>query len=147
MSFFNWFRPKPKEEPQEVESKYKFSQRSLQRLEGVHPDLVKVMHEAIRTTTIDFTVLEGLRSEARQRELFNSGASTTMNSRHLTGHAVDIAPWVNGEPSWHWPHYYQLEPIVKQAAKSLNIPIEWGGDWTSFKDGPHWQLPWSKYPK
>lgn len=126
---------------------YKLSNRSLSRLEGVHPDLVKVIKEAIKHTPIDFTVLEGLRSVARQRQLVNSGASTTMNSRHLTGHAVDIAPLDGGKVSWHWPHYHELAPTVKRVALDLGVPIEWGGDWKSFPDGPHWQLPWSKYPK
>ena len=70
-----------------------------------------------------------------------------MNSRHLTGHAVDIAPYVHGEVSWHWPHYHVLAPVVKECAADLGVEIEWGGDWTRFKDGPHWQLPWSVYAK
>lgn len=119
----------------------------------MHPDLVRVMHRAIELSTIDFTVLEGVRSVERQRHLVDVGASTTMNSRHLTGHAIDIAPWLDtdgdgdSEPSWHWPHYHKLAPYVKQAAQELDVDIEWGGDWTSFKDGPHWQLSWRSYPK
>lgn len=92
---------------------YKFSQRSKDRLKGVHPDLQKVMLRAIEITDIDFTVLEGLRSVERQKKLVASGASKTMNSRHLTGHAVDIAPFVNGSVSWDWPLYYKLEKVVK----------------------------------
>lgn len=125
---------------------YRLSARSIKRLEGVHPDLVRVVKRAIEITPVDFTVLEGLRTPARQRQLVASGASRTMRSRHLTGHAVDIAPYVDGEVSWHWPHYHQLAPAVKQAAKECGVPIEWGGDWRSFKDGPHWQLPWRQYP-
>lgn len=125
---------------------FSFSQRSLKRLEGVHPDLVRVMHRAIAITPIDFTVLEGLRTRQRQEELFAQGASQTMNSRHLTGHAVDIAPYVNGGVSWHWPHYYPLADAVKDAANDEGVTIEWGGDWRRFKDGPHWQLPWKEYP-
>jgi peptidoglycan L-alanyl-D-glutamate endopeptidase CwlK len=53
---------------------------------------------------------------------------------------------VSGKVSWHWPHYHILAPAMKQAAAELRIPIEWGGDWRSFKDGPHWQLPWKSYP-
>ena len=70
-----------------------------------------------------------------------------MNSRHLTGHAVDLAPTSNGQVSWDWPLYHRLEKIVKQAAKDVKVTVEWGGDWKKFKDGPHWQLPFSKYPK
>lgn len=126
---------------------YRFSQRSLERLKGIHPDLVDVMLAAIKVTPIDFTILEGLRTKQRQAELVAQGASTTMNSRHLTGHAVDVAPWINGGISWHWPHYYPLAECIKECAKDLNVPIEWGGDWKRFKDGPHWQLSWEEYPK
>ena len=121
-------------------------QRSLQRLSGVHPDLVQVVRRAIQVTSIDFTVLEGLRTVARQRELVRKGASRTMNSRHLTGHAVDIAPWVNGQVSWDWKWYHPMADAMKKAARELDVPLEWGGDWKTFKDGPHFQLPWRQYP-
>lgn len=126
---------------------YKFGSRSKIRMEGLHPDLVAVLEIAIKRTPIDFTVLEGLRTEERQRELVRDGKSQTMNSRHLTGHAVDIAPLVNGQATWDWKYYNQLAPIMKQAAADLGVNLEWGGDWTSFKDGPHWQLSWSVYDK
>lgn len=119
--------------------------RSLSRLEGVHPDLVKVVHRAAALSDIDFTVLEGLRTVARQKQLVKAGASKTMNSRHITGHAVDLAVLVGGKVRWDWPLYHKLAVFVKQAAKELNVPIEWGGDWRSFKDGPHWQLTWKDY--
>ena len=125
---------------------YAFGSRSLKRLEGIHPDLRRVMDRAIAATDLDFTVLEGMRTLAQQRKLVASGASKTMNSRHLTGHAVDIAPLVGGKVSWDWPLYHRLAPIVKQAALDEGVRIEWGGDWRSFKDGPHWQLPWRDYP-
>lgn len=126
--------------------KFLLGSRSLTNLQGVHPDLVKVVKRAIEITECDFTVIEGLRTKARQAQLVKSGASQTNNSRHLTGHAVDLAAWVNGTVSWDWKYYNQIEKAVKQAAKELNVAIEWGGDWKKFKDGPHWQLPWSKYP-
>lgn len=122
------------------------STRSDQRLAGVHPDLVKIVRLVAERTPIDFAVLEGLRTIERQKQLVASGASQTMKSRHLDGHAVDLAPMDAGEISWAWPLYHQLAPIVKAAAQELRIPIEWGGDWSSFKDGPHWQLPWASYP-
>lgn len=125
---------------------FRLSARSKKRLEGVHPQLQSVIHRAIAKTSIDFTVLEGVRTMQRQKELFDQGATTTMNSRHLTGHAVDIAPYVAGEVSWHWPHYHALAAHIKKAARDLGVPIEWGGDWETFKDGPHWQLPWKDYP-
>jgi peptidoglycan L-alanyl-D-glutamate endopeptidase CwlK len=120
--------------------------RSLARLDGLHPDLVRVVKRAIGITPVDFTVLEGLRTLARQRQLVKAGASQTMNSRHLTGHAVDLGAYVAGSVRWDWPLYYKIAAAVKEAAKLEGVPIEWGGDWQRFKDGPHWQLPWKEYP-
>lgn len=127
------------------------SQKSLTKLDGAHPDLAKVIIRAAALSDIDFTVLEVLRTIGRQRELVAKGASKTMRSRHLPGangksHAVDIAPLDGGQVSWAWPLYHKLAPFVKQAARELDIPIEWGGDWRTFKDGPHWQLSWNDYP-
>ena len=126
---------------------FQLDARSLQRLQGVHPDLAKVIHRAAALSPIEFRVIEGLRTEKRQRELVASGASKTMNSRHLTGHAVDLAPYVGGTMRWDWPLYHKLAPAVKQAAAEVGVPIEWGGDWRTFKDGPHFQLPFAGYPK
>jgi len=122
-------------------------QRSLSRLEGVHPDLVRVVKKAAAMSALDFTVLEGLRTLDRQKQLMASGATKTLNSRHLTGHAVDLAPMIGGTVRWDWPLYHQLAAVVKDAAKAENVPIQWGGDWRTFKDGPHWELPWKVYPK
>jgi peptidoglycan L-alanyl-D-glutamate endopeptidase CwlK len=125
---------------------YKLGTRSEQRLKGVHPDLIRVVRRAIEISPIDFTVLEGKRTVERQRELFAKKATRTMRSRHIHGFAVDLAPLINGEVRWDWPLYNQLSKVVKQAAKDVKVPVEWGGDWTSFKDGPHWQLPHKLYP-
>ena len=121
--------------------KFQLGATSLARLKGVHPDLVKVVKRAIESTPIDFTVLEGLRTKERQKQLVAKGASKTMNSRHLTGDAVDIAPLVDGKVTWDWKYYNQLAPVIKQAAKELGVKVTWGGDWKSFPDGPHWELP------
>lgn len=126
---------------------FKFSKRSLNRMSGVHPDLVEVMKLALSRSPIDFTIVEGVRTSKRQRELVAKGASKTLNSRHLTGHAIDIAPYVDGQVRWDWPLFYRIEPIVKKAANDLGVDIQWGGDWKSFQDGPHWQLPWASYAK
>jgi peptidoglycan L-alanyl-D-glutamate endopeptidase CwlK len=126
--------------------RFQLSAPSLKRLNGVHPDLVRVVKRAIAITTLDFTVLEGLRTLERQRQLVAQGRSQTLNSRHLTGHAVDLAPLENGQAVWDWPAYGTLSEIVKQAARDENVPLEWGGDWTTFRDGPHWQLPRATYP-
>lgn len=122
------------------------TQRDNQRLDGVHPDLVRVIRRAAAMSDLRFTVLEGRRTMERQRQLLAQRATRTLNSRHLTGHAVDIAPMIGAKISWDWPLYHRLAPIVKRAAADLNVPIEWGGDWRTFKDGPHWQLPWAAYP-
>ncbi len=127
-------------------SNFTLSERSLSRLNGVHPDLVKVVKLAIRKTGVDFVVTEGLRTVARQKQLVAAGASQTMRSRHITGHAVDLAALIGKEVRWDWPLYAKLAIAMKAAAIELGIPIEWGGDWKSLKDGPHFQLPWSKYP-
>ena len=120
--------------------------RSLSRLEGVHPDLVRVVKKAASMSDLDFTVLEGLRTVARQKQLFAQKATKTMNSRHITGHAVDLAPMLGGKVSWDWPLYDRLADIVKAAAVAENVPITWGGDWKTFKDAPHIQLAASVYP-
>lgn len=125
---------------------FSLSAKSQSRLHGVHPQLQAVVRLAITMTDVDFAVLEGLRTVERQRELLAAGASQTMRSRHLTGHAVDLGAIVAGQVRWDWPLYYRLADVVKGAALQLKVPIEWGGDWTSLKDGPHWQLPWAEYP-
>ena len=123
-----------------------FSKRSENNLLGVHPDLVKVVRRALEISKVDFAVIEGLRSHARQLELVRSGASQTMNSRHLTGHAVDLAPFIAGQIRWDWPPFHEIAKAVKQAAKELDVAIVWGGDWKTFKDGPHFELDRRKYP-
>jgi peptidoglycan L-alanyl-D-glutamate endopeptidase CwlK len=105
---------------------------------------VKVVHRA--SELADFVVTEGVRTVMRQAELVKAGASQTMKSRHLSGHAVDLAALVGGEVRWDWPLYTQLAKAMKQASAEAGVPLEWGGDWKSFKDGPHFQLPWKDYP-
>ena len=121
--------------------------KSLKNLYGVHKDLIDVVMRATELTTVDFIVIEGLRDKEKQQLLFDSGASRTLNSRHLTGHAVDLAAVVAGEIRWDWPLYHKIAKAMKLASLELKIPLEWGGDWVSFKDGPHFQLPFKKYPK
>lgn len=118
--------------------------RSERNLQGVHRDLVKVVRLAAQRC--NFIVTEGLRTRARQQQLVASGASQTMNSRHLTGHAVDVAALVDGKVRWDWPLYSAIAAEMKKAAAELNVPIIWGGDWKSFKDGPHFELDRKKYP-
>ena len=129
-----------------VAKSFKLSRRSLARLEGVHPDLVRVVNLAIELTEVDFGVTEGMRTIEKQREYVARGASKTMNSRHLTGHAVDLVAYVGAEVRWDWPLYHKIADAMKRAANSLGVPIVWGGDWRSFKDGPHFELDRKSYP-
>jgi peptidoglycan L-alanyl-D-glutamate endopeptidase CwlK len=121
--------------------------KSVAKLNGVHPDLVKVVKAAIKISEVDFTVLEGLRTLTRQKQLLAAGATRTLNSRHLTGHAVDLGALIGGTVRWDWPLYFKIADAMKAAAADLGIPLEWGGDWRTFKDGPHFQLPFASYPK
>lgn len=119
---------------------FKLGLRSLSKLGGLHTDLQKVVHRAIQLTEVDFIVTEGWRTRERQAELLAKGATTTMNSRHLTGHAVDLAAMVGTEVRWDWPLYHKLAKAMKQSALELNVQIVWGGDWRTFEDGPHFEL-------
>jgi len=124
---------------------YKLGQRSKDRLKGVHPDLVKVVERAIEITTVDFTVLEGLRTPERQKTLMESGASQTLNSRHITGHAVDLGAWVDNQVDWSWPLYHKIADAMKGAASELDVKIVCGSDWKKFPDGPHFEIDRRKY--
>lgn len=126
----------------------KYSARSLKSLNGIHPDLRRAIDRALQDSELDFVVIEGLRTKERQKQLVASGASKTMNSRHLTGHAVDLVPiGPNGKAAFDWPLYHKLGPAVKEAAAKEGVAIVWGGDWTSFKDGPHFELDRKVYPE
>lgn len=116
--------------------------RDRTRLVGVHSDLVRVVEQARREHA--FFVIEGCRTVERQRELVASGASRTMASRHITGHAVDLAPvpldWSN------FPAFRAMAGAVLRAADAEGVPVDWGGNWASFRDGPHFELRREKYP-
>ena len=124
----------------------RYSNRSLKNLKGIHPDLRRVIDRALQESPLDFIVIEGLRSEERQRELVASGASQTMNSRHLTGHAVDLLPIGPNGAEFAWPLYNKLGPSVERAAEAEGVAITWGGRWKRFKDGPHFELDRDIYP-
>lgn len=124
---------------------YALGERSWKNLEGVHPDLVSVVERAIKLTEQDFMVIEGLRTVERQKKLLAEGKSKTMNSRHLTGHAVDLCPY---PVDWNDHNKFKaIADAMKEAADELNVPIEWGGDWKGGWDKPHFQLTHKDYPK
>jgi len=122
-------------------SEFHLGERSSNRLNGCHPDLIAVIGLAIQITAVDFAVIEGQRSEAHQKKLFSQGKSRTLNSRHLSrkplhqpelgsvAHAADLAGWVNGRVSWEWEHFFLIADAVKKAADFLKVPVRWGGCW------------------
>ena len=119
---------------------FKLSKKSLAKLSEVNPDLQKLVKNAIGLSTIDFGISEGMRTKERQQILYDTGKSQTMNSRHLTGHAVDVYAWKDGAVSWEFEDYETINVAFSQASKLTNIPYVWGGSWKSFKDGPHFEL-------
>jgi peptidoglycan L-alanyl-D-glutamate endopeptidase CwlK len=129
--------------------------KHLERLEKVHPDLAKLIKAAAEDKTCPpFFVLQGQRTREEQVGNVAKGVSQTMHSRHVCANnrcgeccAVDLGCYdAHGKLTWDYPHYQDLAKAVKRIAKKLGVPIEWGGDWKSLKDGTHFQLPWGKYP-
>jgi hypothetical protein len=147
LSLFKGKKPQAKKEVMESarNSQFVFSQRSLNNLKGVHPDLVLLAHRALKCSTVDFAITEGLRSKERQAELYATGASKTLNSRHLTGHAIDVAAFIGGKISWDWDLYERINKAFMTASLELDIAYEWGGSWQTIKDGVHFQLRWEDY--
>lgn len=122
---------------------------SLARLKGVHADLIDVAkhaHELAKEKGLDFRITEGLRTIERQKQLVAAGASKTMNSRHLTGHAFDFVPMVAAKPNWKWPAFWPLVECMERAAYELGVEIQCGARWVKFPDGPHVELSRKVYP-
>lgn len=152
---------------------FRLGNKSMNELTGVHPDLVAVVRRAIELTVQDFAVHDGIRTIDEQKRLLASGASQTLDSRHITGHAVDLVPVINGKLRWEWDPIYVIADAVRVAARELGVPIRWGGAWDvtltdrdespedlvqdysarrraagkkAFIDGPHFELPKDRYP-
>lgn len=152
-----------------------FGRTSEGFLAPLHPDLVRVLRRGLTFSEVDFSIVEGLRTSARQHQLVAAGASQTMDSRHMTGHAADVAPYVGGQVRWDWPLVFKVADAMLKAAHLERVPIRWGGawDWDSagtmpvasaeslsdayaarcraqgrrpFLDGAHWELPRNRYP-
>ena len=117
-----------------------FSERSKAKLQGVDPRLIKVAELALQRSPFDFGITEGLRTAERQKQLVAEGKSQTLRSRHLLGRAIDFVVYINGKPNWDLDNYQKVAQVFKQVAAEEGIEIEWGGDWKTFKDGPHIQL-------
>lgn len=123
------------------------NEKSEQRLLGVHLDLCRVVRAASVASPFRFEISEGLRTKARQAELVKAGKSQTQNSRHLTGHAIDIVILNNdGSASWDFSRYKTVADVFKKEAARLGVKIAWGGDWKTLKDGPHFELDRAAYP-
>lgn len=127
---------------------------SEKKLKNVHPDLVRVVRRVAKDwkdPETGWIITCGTRTVEEQKLLIAKGASRTMRSRHIIAangyaHAVDFACTIRGQLKWDWPLYSRLAVAVKAAARAEKVPVEWGGDWVKFKDGPHFQLPWASYP-
>jgi len=109
---------------------FSLSTRSLDKLEGVEPELVSVVKRAIALTKIDFGVVYGMRTEEEQEKLFAAGKSQTMKSKHLVGRAVDLMAYVDGKGCWELNVYDDLCDAMKAAAEELGIAIKWGAAWS-----------------
>ena len=109
---------------------YKLSTKSQERLMGVEPELKEIVYEAIKVTKIDFGVIEGLRTEEKQKQLVESGASQTMKSKHLEGRAVDLMAYIGGRGSWELNVYDEIADAMKEAAIKVDIAVRWGAAWT-----------------
>jgi peptidoglycan L-alanyl-D-glutamate endopeptidase CwlK len=108
---------------------FMLSQASEEHLKGIDPRLERCVRRAIATTSVDFVVFEGLRSLERQQELFRNGASRTLDSYHLTGHAVDLVPFLGGRAQWQQPLCNQVAIAMREAAVAFDVPLTWGAVW------------------
>ena len=105
---------------------YKLSTKSQERLIGVEPELKEIVYEAIKVTKVDFGVIEGLRTEEKQKQLVESGASQTMKSKHLEGRAVDLMAYIGGRGSWELSVYDEIADAMKEAAIKVDVAVRWG---------------------
>ncbi len=112
-------------------SDFKFSGKSKTKLATVQKDLQDVANRAIELTVQDFGITEGIRTVERQRFLVQQGRSQTMNSRHITGHAIDVLAYNGSKHSWELPYYLLVANAFVWAAYEVGVPIRWGGSWST----------------
>ena len=118
---------------------YKLGKRSMANLIGVHPLLAYVVTEAMKISKQDFTVLEGVRTMVRQKQLVANGSSKTYRSYHLNGLAVDLVPFVNGKLTWEDRYFSEIHKAMETVIKRLGAPIDNGFDLWGW-DKPHYQM-------
>jgi peptidoglycan LD-endopeptidase CwlK len=131
-----------------------FLPRDRRALIGVQPEIIQVL-ELARPRAV-FIVVQGVRTIEQQRQLVAAGRSRSMRSRHLTGHAVDLAPWQNldadravdpDEIDWDdFAGFRALSRVILTAARELGVELVWGGNWPTLRDGPHYELDRIRYP-
>ena len=125
---------------------FHFGQRSRRELETVRCELRAIARRALVLSPVDFGVIDGARTIEQQEQHVASGASLTLDSKHVVGigrdesDAIDVVAWTGGAISWEWKYYQQIALVMKQAANELNLKLVWGGDWENFKDGGHFEL-------
>ena len=117
---------------------FKLSRRSLERLDGVHPALIFCVKYAIKVSKVDFGVTEGVRTLRRQKELLKAKKTQTLKSKHLTGHAVDLLAYLNGEACWELNLYDEIADAMREAAIKYKVKMVWGGSWYSVPDIRKW---------
>lgn len=146
---------------------------SKKELLRVHEALVSIVEKAVQLSVQEFAVHDGVRTIAEQQQMVQRGAAQTLDSRHVSGHAVDLVPYINGKLRWEWPPIYLIADAMRIGAQELKIPLRWGGAWdvdftnstelpqdlvsnyvarrkkqglSAFIDGPHFELLRSQYP-
>lgn len=136
--------------------RWSWSAASRSRLDTVHPDLRRVIDVAFSHSSMpyDLTIPRdgGARTLERQQELLEQGKTQILDSRHVTRKtfdlslAVDVVPYIDGAPRWEWGPLRQCAEVIFRVAYDLRVPVIWGGHWSDFPDGAHWELPRGIYP-
>ena len=128
-------------------SGFVLGRKSLAYLSDVHPDLKLLAVEALKISKYDFGITCGMRTAEQQQKEVDAGRSTTSNSRHLTGHAIDFVVYVNGSVTWDIKYYRKVIQAFVTTAINIGVQVEFGGLWSDLVDGPHIELNWKHYSK